>query len=94
MKWAVCMEIIATEETLSLTIEIFNSYQVQFATIIIANLRIEPSERLLIVDHVEQTHFVATQPSFPYPSTKQGGHSSVWELRNTCSINGPMFWLI
>ena len=92
-EWADNMAIQATAEALSITIEIVNSNQQRYGTRTIRP-RTQTSNRHIIIGHIEQFHFVATAPDFQVSWTQWGGFASGWQMRNTCSVDGSLFWLI
>ena len=84
---------LATADALSVSIEIINSNQRQFGTRLVTPSNSHPTSQI-VLGHIEQLHYVGTRPSLPLESTNSGGYAEGFTMRNTCSLDGPLFWLM
>ena len=94
-EWADHLAIQAVSDAYGITVEIINSNQRQFGgTRIIDPRGVTRSHRHVILAHIEQLHFMSTEPSIPFPTTSWGGTFERKSMTNTCPVDGPLSWLM
>ena len=91
-EWADHLAIQAVANGFGVTIELINSnrrYGIR---------RILPTTtntgRFIVLGHIEQIHFTSTEPDIPFETAEYGGQTEDTTLVNTCSIDGPLSWLM
>ena len=92
-EWADNLAIQAVSDAFGVTLEIINSNQQRYGTRIISP-RTHMTNKLLVIAHIEQLHFMSTEPDFPFPSAQWGGNIDGEKLTNTCPIDGPLSWFM
>ena len=95
-EWADHLSIQATADAFQITIEIINSNQEQFGTRFLTPRNCHKPRRHIVLGHVEQLHYLSTELAIPFSLPNWGGFSPQHKkhLRNTCTLDGPLVWLM
>ena len=93
--WADNMAIQAASDALSVTIEIVNSDYVSYAgkRIVVPSTG-KTSEKYVVLGQLGQAHYVIGRPFFQIDFPKRGGDVYGRKLKNTGTVDGPLFWLM
>ena len=50
--------------------------------------------RLMVLGYIDQLHYMATEPDFPFSTLTWGGTFEGVKLMNSCPLDGPLSWLM
>lgn len=89
--WADNLAIQAVADAYGVVFEIINSNQVQYGTRIINPRGVENPHRHLVIAHIA---FYVDEVGFSFSNCSVGGTVNTKSLTNTCSIDGPLSWLM
>ena len=93
-EWADNVAIQAVAEAYGVNMEIINSNQRQFPTAIVYPRGTQHSNRLLVIAHIEQLHYMSTEIDIPFQTLTWGENCANKTLKNTCPVDGPLSWLM
>lgn len=89
-EWADNLAIQAVSDAYGISLEIINSNNQRYGTSIIQPRGLQTTQRQFVIAHIEQLHFMSTEPNLPFETANWGGTS----VTNTCPIDGPLSWLM
>lgn len=90
-EWADNIAIQAVSDAFNVCIELINSNE-RYQTSVINPIS-STSQRTLILGHIDQLHFMATEPDLPFETATWGGFVGGEILKDTCPLDGPLSWL-
>ena len=91
-QWADNHAIQAVADAFGITIDLVNSNP-RYGTRRITP-RSSEAKRLIVLAHIDQVHFMATEPNYPFETSTYGGINNEVSLINTCSLDGTLSWLM